>query len=185
MGWTIYEGVRKNRDALGDDVEQELQSHRMAIGQAFFWLVAGLLLLMVSSRALVWGAVEIAHALQVSDLVIGLTVVAVGTSLPELASTIAASRRGETDIALGNVIGSNLFNTLAVVGLAGVINPMQVPAIVFYRDVMVMAGLTLYLFVSAYDFGVREPRINRVEGGVLLVCYIAYTVYLINTAFVA
>ena len=83
------------------------------------------MLLIASSRLLVWGAVEIAHHFGVSDLIIGLTIVAVGTSLPELASSIIAARKGEHDIALGNVLGSNLFNTLAVVGIAGGIHPWK------------------------------------------------------------
>ena len=89
---------------------------------------------------------NIAHGLGVSDLIIGLTVIAVGTSLPELASSIAAARKGEHDLAVGNVIGSNLFNTLAVVGLASAIHPMQVPAEVLSRDWIIMLVLTILLF---------------------------------------
>jgi len=90
---------------------------------------------------LVWGAVEIARYFGVSDLVVGLTIVAVGTSLPELASSIAAARKNEVDLAVGNIIGSNLFNTLAVVGLAGAISPMYVGQEVFTRDMPVMSVL--------------------------------------------
>lgn len=121
MGWTIWQGLRKKADSLGSEMEQELAIREMPIRRAVFWLVVGLVLLIASSRILVWGAVEIAHALGVSDLIIGLTVIAVGTSLPELASSLIATRKGEHDIALGNVLGSNLFNTLAVVGIAGTI----------------------------------------------------------------
>jgi len=118
----------------------------------------------------------------VSDLIIGLTIVAVGTSLPEFASSIIAARKGEHDIAIGNIIGSNLFNTLAVVGIAGLIGPMSVGPEVFSRDIMVMAGLTVLLFLFGYGF--RGPgRINRVEGGALLAVYVAYTGYLISTVF--
>jgi cation:H+ antiporter len=152
----------------------------MPIRRAVFWLVVGLVLLIVSSRILVWGAVEIAHGFGVSDLIIGLTIVAVGTSLPELASSIIAARKGEHDIALGNILGSNLFNTLAVVGIAGAIHPMAVGPEVFNRDMLVMAALTLSLFVIGYGF--RGPgRINRIEGAVLLACYVGYTAYLIST----
>jgi cation:H+ antiporter len=154
----------------------------MPIRPAVFWLVAGLVLLIVSSRILVWGAVEIAHGFGVSDLIIGLTIVAVGTSLPELASSIIAARKGEHDIALGNILGSNLFNTLAVVGIAGTIQPLAVGPEVFNRDMLVMAALTLSLFVIGYGF--RGPgSINRIEGAVLLVCYVVYTAYLISTVF--
>ena len=161
-------------------MEQELDVRAMPIRRAVFWLSVGLVLLVVSSRILVWGAVEIAHGFGVSDLIIGLTIVAVGTSLPELASSIIATRKGEHDIALGNVLGSNLFNTLAVVGIAGAIHPMAIGPEVFNRDMMVMAGLTLSLFVFGYGF--RGPgRINRLEGAVLLACYVGYTAYLITT----
>lgn len=117
-------------------------------------------------------------------MIIGLTIVAVGTSLPELASSVIAARKGEHDIALGNIIGSNLFNTLAVVGLAGVIHPMAVDAEVFSRDILVMIGLTFLLFVMAYAFNKqRSGRINRIEGGLLMLCYVSYTSYLIVSVF--
>jgi len=182
MAWSIWQGLRKKPDALGCAVEQELEVHGMPIRRAVFWLVAGLALLIAGSRILVWGAVEIAYGFGVSDLIVGLTVVAVGTSLPELASSIAATRRREHDIALGNVLGSNLFNTLAVVGIAGAIHPMAVGPEVFNRDMLVMASLTLSLFVIGDGF--RGPgRINRIEGALLLACYAGYTGYLVSTAF--
>ena len=137
--------------------------------------------MIVSSRILVWGAIEIAHGFGVSDLIIGLTIVAVGTSLPELASSIIAARRGEHDIALGNILGSNLFNALAVVGIAGAIQPLTAGPEIFHRDMLVMAVLTLSLFVIGYGF--RGPgRINRFEGALLLACYVSYTAFLIATA---
>ena len=180
MAWSIREGLRKKEDMLGSEVEQGLSIHAMPLGRAVFWLVTGLVFLIVSSRILVWGAVEIAHAFGISDLIIGLTVVAVGTSLPELASSIIAAKKGEHDIALGNVLGSNLFNTLAVVGIAGAIHPMVVDPEVFHRDMLTMATLTLSLFVFGYGF--RGPgRINRFEGAALLACYAGYTALLIKT----
>jgi cation:H+ antiporter len=182
MAWTIWQGLRKKEDVLGSEMEQELDVRAMPMRRAVFWLMVGLALLIVSSRILVWGAVEIAYGFGVSDLIIGLTIVAVGTSLPELASSIIASRKGEHDIALGNILGSNLFNTLAVVGIAGTIHPMVVGPEVFSRDILVMAALTLSLFVIGYGF--RGPgRINRIEGAVLLTCYVGYTTYLISTVF--
>lgn len=182
MAWTIWQGMQKKADALGSEMEQELDVRAMPIRRAVFWLVVGLALLIVSSRILVWGAVEIAYGFGVSDLIIGLTIVAVGTSLPELASSIIAARKGEHDIALGNILGSNLFNTLAVVGIAGTIHSLEVGPEVFNRDMLVMAALTLSLFVIGYGFR-GAGRINRIEGAVLLVCYVGYTVYLISTAF--
>ena len=145
-------------------------------------MIFGLIVLVISSRLLVWGAVEIAQAFGVSELIIGLTVVAVGTSLPELASSIAAARKGEIDIAIGNVIGSNMFNTLDVVGLAGVIHPTIVPPEVLQRDMVVMGTLTLSLLLFTLSFK-GQGRIGRVKGSIWLFSFVAYTCYLINTAF--
>ncbi len=182
MSWTIRQGLQMKADTLGSEMEQELEVRTMPVKQAIIWLLVGLLLLILSSRILVWGAVEIAQGLGVSDLIIGLTIVAIGTSLPELASSIIATRKGEHDIALGNVLGSNLFNTLAVVGIAGTIHPMSVAPEVFGRDIPVMAALTLSLFVIGYGF--RGPgRINRFDGAALLLCYVGYSVYLASTVF--
>lgn len=182
MAWTIRQGLRKQNDTLGSEMAQALEVLAMPVRRAVFWLVVGLVLLIVSSRILVWGAVEIAHGFGVGDLIIGLTIVAAGTSLPELAASLIATRKGEHDIALGNVLGSNLFNTLAVVGIAGAIHPLAVGPEVFNRDMLVMAVLTLSLFVIGYGF--RGPgRINRIEGAVLLACYAGYTAYLIGTVF--
>jgi cation:H+ antiporter len=182
MAWTIWQGLREKEDALGSEMEQELEVHAMPIRRALFWLVVGLVLLIVSSRILVWGAVEIAHGFGVSDLIIGLTIVAVGTSLPELASSVIAARKGEHDIALGNILGSNLFNTLAVVGIAGTIRPLAIGPEVLNRDMLVMAALTFSLFVIGYGFR-GLGRINRIEGAVLLAFYLGYTAYLISTVF--
>jgi cation:H+ antiporter len=182
MVWTIWQGMRGRGDTLATEMEQELVVHIMPLRRAVVWLVVGLLLLIASSRILVWGAVKIAHGFGVSDLIIGLTVVAVGTSLPELASSIIAARKGEHDIALGNILGSNLFNTLAVVGIAGIIGPLKVGPEVFSRDIMVMAALTASLFIVGYGF--RGPgRINRFEGAALLTCYLGYTAFLVSSAF--
>lgn len=182
MVWTLWQGMKKKADTLGGEMERELAAGVPPLRRAIFWLAVGLALLIVSSRLLVWGAVEIAHGLGIGDLVIGLTVVAVGTSLPELASSLVAARKGEHDIALGNILGSNLFNTLAVVGIAGAIRPLAAGPEVFHRDMMVMGVLTLSLFLFGYGF--RGPgRINRVEGSVLLLCYIGYTWHLMRFLF--
>lgn len=180
MGWSIREAMAHGDDALAQETDAELQAHAMRLPRALLWLVLGLLVLVGASRLLVWGAVEIAQGLGVSDLVIGLTVVAVGTSLPELASCVAAARKGEDDIALGNVLGSGLFNTLAVVGLAGVIAPMDLEPAALTRDLPVMAGLTLLLYQMGR--GWRRPgRINRWEGSGLLAVYVGYTAWLLWT----
>ena len=178
MGWSIWQGMRGKGDALEQEFEQELSARAMPLRVALFWLVAGLAMLIASSQLLVWGAVEIAQAFGISDLVIGLTIVAVGTSLPELASSIIAMRKGEHDIALGNVLGSNMFNTLAVVGLAGAITPITAGPEVFSRDMLVVAALTVSLWIFS-----RKRRIGRIAGGMLLLSYVAYTSWLLLTAF--
>lgn len=182
LSWSIWSGLRSSADPMANEVAAELETHAMPVRRALFWLVAGLVLLIISSRILVWGAVDLATAFGVSDLIIGLTIVAVGTSLPELASSIIAARKGEHDLALGNILGSNLFNTLAVVGIAGMISPMAVADEVLIRDFPVMTALTVALFVLGYGF--RGPgRINRLEGAALLAAFVGYTVYLLTTAF--
>lgn len=184
MFWAIYESKHKKSDPLAEDMAEELSANAMPIKSALLWLVVGLLLLIASSRALVWGAVEIARSAGVSDLVIGLTVVAIGTSLPELASSIVAARKNEHDIAFGNIIGSNLFNTLVVVGIAGSIRPIAVGAEIIHRDMLVMGALTISLFALGYGFG-KPGRISRIDGGLLVAAYIGYTAYLISTTFIA
>lgn len=180
MSWTIWHGIYNKEDSLTADVIEELQEQKyMSIGKALTWVVIGLLLLMGSSRLLVWGAVEIARYFGVSDLIIGLTIVAVGTSLPELASSIAAARKKEVDLAVGNIIGSNLFNTLAVVGIAGIISPIKVGSEIFTRDMLVMSALTVLLLF----FGLGKTReINRTKGMFLLFTYVGYSFYLFKTA---
>ncbi len=179
--WSIVQGFRSQDDRLGQEIDQQLQSGGTDLRRALTRLVVGLALLIVSSRMLVQGAVFIAQAFGISDLIVGLTIVAIGTSLPELASAIVATRKGEHDIALGNILGSCLFNNLAVVGLAGAIRPIQVEARVFTRDIPVMGGLTLMLFVIGRGFKNRPGRVNRIEGGLLVLCYLLYTIYLIAT----
>lgn len=179
MSWTIWYGIYNKEDSLTADVIEELQEQKyMSIGKALAWVVIGLLLLMGSSELLVWGAVEIAHYFGVSDLIIGLTIVAVGTSLPELASSITAARKKEVDLAVGNIIGSNLFNTLAVVGIAGTISPIKVGSEIFTRDMLVMSALTVLLLF----FGLgKTGEINRTKGMLLLFTYIGYNFYLFKT----
>lgn len=180
IAWSIVAARGQGRDSLALETATELSAGAMPLNRALLWLGLGLLVLVGSSRLLVWGAVTIAQTLGVSDVVIGLTVVAIGTSLPELASCVVAARKGEDDIALGNVLGSSLFNTLAVVGLAAVIAPMDIEPTLLTRDLPVMAGLTVLLFVLGWGF--RGPgRINRFEGGLLVAIYLGYTAWLLST----
>ena len=189
MGFNILSELkakRKRRKSGGaSDISEveEIPAEGVSIGKAVLYLLVGLVLLIVSSRMLVWGAVYMAHALGVSDLLIGLTIVAVGTSLPELASSIAAARRGENDLAVGNIIGSNIFNTLVVVGLASVIAPIKAadPA-VMSRDVPIMSALTLLLFLICIPVkkknGKRVSGFGRIGGALFLSLYVAYLVLL-------
>lgn len=179
--WTIHEGLRGESDTLTHELEGEMPGRAMPLRLAWVWLSVGLLVLIISSRLLVWGAVELAQGFGVSDLIIGLTVVAVGTSLPELLSSVIAARKGEHDMALGNVIGSNLFNTLAVVGIAGSIQPFEVDPEIVSRDMVVMALLTVSLFVIGFQFRPGSRRINRFEGAVLLIAFCAYSAYLVHS----
>lgn len=172
VGWSVMQGLRQRHDALGEETEDELLVHGMPLSRAVFWLIAGLLLLVVSSRVLVWAAVHLARDLGVSDIVTGLTIVALGTSLPELASSIAAVRKNEHDIALGNIIGSNLFNTLAVVGIAAAIQPLTFDSVIVSRDLTVMTLLTLSLFFCFRLEG--SHRISRSGGVLLFASYIGY-----------
>ncbi|MFU2511524.1 calcium/sodium antiporter [Pseudoalteromonas sp. ASV78] len=181
IGWSIYSAMKGKGDILEGEMDQELAERAMPIKKAVFWLVLGLVLLIVSSRVLVWGAVSIAEVLGVSDLIIGLTIVALGTSLPELAASIIAVRKGEHDIVIGNVVGSNMFNLLAVTGIAGFISPItSLSGEVMSRDWLVMMGLTLALLFMAYGFR-GAGRINRFEGAGLLVAFCAYNVWLVSS----
>ncbi|MFP3873010.1 MAG: calcium/sodium antiporter [Thiohalophilus sp.] len=175
LWWLVLLGKRKDHDPLEAEYASEIPT--MTTPCALLWLVIGLVLLLVSSRALVWGAVNIAHFFGVSDLIIGLTIVAVGTSLPELAASLMGALRKEPDIAIGNVIGSNMFNLLVVLGIPGLLGPLQLEAEVLSRDYPYMIGLSIALFVMAYGLQ-GDGRINRLEGGLLLLAYIAYLVVL-------
>ncbi|NUY56180.1 calcium/sodium antiporter [Salinivibrio sp. EAGSL] len=179
VGWSIKHAMQTNDDPLAQEVNAELTNQPLSRKQALTWLVIGLVLLIISSRILVWGAVEIAQQLGVSDLIVGLTIVALGTSLPELAASIIAARKGEHDIAVGNVVGSNMFNALAVIGIAGLIEPInEIGREVFWRDWMVMLAVTVLLILVSVRFG-KTREINRAEGVLLLACYVGYTSMLV------
>ncbi|WP_428608107.1 calcium/sodium antiporter [Sedimenticola sp.] len=159
-------------DPITAEILDELPE-AMSTGKAIFNFSLGLALLLFSSRILVWGAVNIATAYGVSDLVIGLTIVALGTSLPELAASIASALKKEHDIAIGNVIGSNMYNLLAVLAVPGLIAPGPFDPLVLTRDMPMMLGLTLALFIISYGFG-GAGRINRFEGTLLVLAFVAY-----------
>ena len=174
LGWVTWLGLRTQ--ATPDPMVEEFAGEMpTGIGtrRALILLATGALVLLASSRLLVWGAVSAAQALGISDLVIGLTIVAMGTSLPELAASVTSAIKGEHDIAIGNVIGSNIFNLLAVLGLPGLISPIRIDSMVLSRDYPVMVGLTLIFYVLAS--GIRGPgRLNRAEGALLVLAFVAY-----------
>lgn len=168
----------RNNTAADVDAPKDIN-----IAKALATLTLGLVLLIVSSRSIVWGAVELATLWGMSELLIGLTIVAIGTSLPELVASVAAARRGEHDMALGNIIGSNLFNTLGVVGVATVISPIKnIAPEILSRDVLMMAGVTLLLFVLAIIAYNRQGEMKRGSGLVLILTFIGYSVWLGTSA---
>lgn len=177
IGWLVWLGLKTGAD---DPLTAEILSDvpdEMPLGRALMWLVIGLLVLLGSARMMVWGAVNIAQSFGIPDVVIGLSVVAIGTSLPELAASLAATLKGEDDIAIGNVLGSNMFNLLGVLGLPGVIAPGKIPPEVLTRDFPAMLVLTLLVFVVGW--GTRQPaRLPRPAGLLLLASFGAYVALL-------
>lgn len=163
--------------AEGIESDQVEQSVARGLGALFI----GMLMLVISSRAIVWGAVELAMFWGLSELIIGLTIVAVGTSLPELVSSLSAARKGEHDMALGNIIGSNIFNTLGVVGLAALIAPIAVNPVILSRDVLTMGLITLLLVaLCVFAFMTKRP-FGRAAGSTLVLFFVGYTGWLIQT----
>lgn len=152
-----------------------------SISRGFASLFIGMLMLVLGSRAIVWGAVELATFWGLSELIIGLTIVAVGTSLPELVASLAAARHGEHDMALGNIIGSNMFNTLGVVGLAALIAPIEANPLILSRDISMVSILTVLLFVLCTFAYLTQRKFGRLSGGALLMCFVGYTIWLIKT----
>jgi cation:H+ antiporter len=165
---------QKSGDAFLDDQESEIPEG-VSNSKAAIWVVLGLVLLPVSANILVDNAVIIAKHFGMSDLVIGLTIIAIGTSLPELAASLAGVLKGEDDMAVGNIIGSNVFNILAVMGIPGIINPSMLSEYAMGRDFWVMLGVSRLRVAMCLG---RSRSMNRVDGAVLFVCFIGYQVYL-------
>jgi cation:H+ antiporter len=179
LAWVFRAARADSSDPMSSEFDAEIP-HDIPTPKALFWLVVGLLLLLASSRALVWGSVNIAHELGVSDLIIGLTIVALGTSLPELAASIASALKGEDDIAIGNIIGSNLYNLLAVLSLPALIAPGAFSPEALYRDQPMMQGLTLALLLLSFSRS-KQRRIGRMGGLLLLLAFIGYQTLLFFT----
>ncbi len=181
----MVRGQAQDETLQSEAAEEELPHLRPLRAWSTFLL--GLALLIASSKLLVWGAVQIAQMLGVSELLIGLTVVAVGTSLPELAATVASALRGHTEIAIGNVIGSNLFNLLAVMPIPGLVRPEYLDPSVLYRDYAVMAGATVFLALAIYWGRLRRVApeghsyVGRSVGFMLVSLYVLYYFYIYAT----
>ncbi len=181
--WLVRAETTDKPDLDPDTFDEEIPSD-MSLPKAIGLTLIGLAILLASSHMLVWGAQNIARALGVSELVIGLTVIAIGTSLPELAASLTAAMRGQHDLAIGNVIGSNMYNLLAVMGTAGALSPSRPDAAVLQRDFPVMIGMTVVLFAMAYSLNDEKGgRIARFEGGALLTAFFAYQGYVIFSNF--
>lgn len=177
--WMIHQARSGKKDMLLEAEYADEIPTQVTTKKALIWLVVGMAVLLGSSKLLVWGAINIATAFGVSDLIIGLTIIAIGTSLPELAASIMSTLRNEPDIAIGNILGSNIFNLLAVMGIPGLILPFEFGIEVVQRDYLIMVLFTLALFVMA--FGIRSKgEISRIEGGVLLLGYGGYMLLLYN-----
>lgn len=181
LGIQIILSLREgNHEHEGDTVEETAKAeHSMAQGLGRLFL--GLLVLILSSRAIVWGATELATLWGLSELIIGLTIVAIGTSLPELVASLSAARKGEHDMALGNIIGSNVFNTLGVVGVAALIAPITPSSIILSRDILAMGLLTLLLFAMCLFAFKTKRAFGRTSGTTLVLFFVGYTVWLIQT----
>ncbi len=170
--YLLFQQSSDSGEAIIDEDEQA-EIDAMPAKKAICWLVLGLAALMISSKMLVWGATTIAQAFGISDLVIGLTIVAIGTSLPELAASVASALKGHHDIAIGNIIGSNIFNLLAVLPIPGLVAPLVIDSIVIERDYMTMLGLTVGL-IAIIALSFRRGVIPRFTGVILLAAYVAY-----------
>ncbi|MBN7821068.1 calcium/sodium antiporter [Bowmanella yangjiangensis] len=179
IGLLAWLSLRSDKaDPLNTEVDKELP--RLSSAKAVIWLLAGSLLLPLSAHIMVDSATHIARTLGISDLVIGLTIVAIGTSLPELATSVAGILKKEDDLALGNILGSNIFNILAVLSMPGMLAPGYIDPQAMQRDMPVMLVLTLLLVL--FCFAIKERRrVERWQGGLLLACYLAYQTSLFQT----
>lgn len=172
-----YLAVRSSKDdPLEQEFEDEFSQGKMTTSQAVVSFIIGLVGLLIGSKSLVWGATGVATLLGVSDLIIGLTIVAIGTSLPELAASVISALKNQHDIAVGNIIGSNMFNILAVLAMPGLIHPSHLDPNILYRDAAVMIGLFVMLYFFA-RIG-KDGKLGRFAGATMLATYIAYNVLL-------
>ncbi len=177
IGGLAWLSIRSDKqDPLAQESMEEVPDG-VPTGKAVFWVIVGLIVLPLSADFMVDSAVLIARHFGLSDLIIGLTIIAIGTSLPELAASIAGVLKGEDDLAMGNIIGSNIFNILAVLAMPGLIAPGVIDPNAVNRDIYVMLGATVLLVAFSFNIG-GNRNINRWQGGLLLACFIAYQIWL-------
>ena len=181
-GLVVYYGITLRTAGARGDWQESKAGHlpTQSLFGLVLWLLVSLLLLLVGSRSLIWGGVGLAQAMGVSEMVIGLTVVAVGTSLPELATTLTGIIKKQDAIAVGNVVGSNMFNTLAILGTTSVLSPLPITSENISRDFPVTLLASLVLWPISWSRRKGEGRVNRFEGAMLLGVYGAYLYLLAN-----
>lgn len=172
-GFLLYIGIKADKDEFSDELEAEFDLD-ITLKKAVIFLIFGIVMLPIASHLMVKGATDIALHFGVSDIVIGLTIVALGTSLPELAATIASAMKKEHDLAIGNIVGSNMFNLLGVIGISGLIREYEFTAHFIKYDYFYMLMLTVFLFLASVYFVLKDRFISRVIGVVLLVMYVTY-----------
>ncbi len=178
MIWLARLGLRSAvNDPIKRDFEAEIPQH-VTMKMALVWFVLGLATLLGGAELLVDGAIDIARTLGVSDIVIGITLVALGTSLPELAVSLISALKGEYGLAIGNIVGSNIFNLLAVIGVAATIAPAPLAPSVLSLHIFVMVAFTLVLFAMTYDYD-GKSELSRIEGSALFIAYVAFISYVV------
>ena len=178
MIWLARLGIRSApSDPIQQDYEAEIPKN-VAMPRAIMWLLVGLAALLIGAHLLVQGSIAVAVYFGVSDVVIGILLVALGTSLPELAVSLVSALRGEYGLAIGNIVGSNIFNLLGVIGVAATIAPIGVVQSVLSLHIFVMVAFTLVLFAMTHDYDGRS-ELSRIEGIALLVAFIAYDSYVV------
>lgn len=178
MVWLARLGTRSEaNDPINRDFEAEIPTD-VRMSMAIVWLIIGLGTLLVGAELLVNGAIGIATQLGISEVVIGILVVALGTSLPELAVSLASALKGEYGLAIGNIVGSNIFNLLAVIGVAATIAPSALPPTVLSLHIFVMVAFTLVLFAMTYDYD-QHSELSRLEGAALVAAFLAYDSYVV------
>ena len=176
LGAFLYWCIKTHSSTVILDENSDAREESYLTGA--LWIIGSIIVLVAAARILIFGAVQIAIMMGVSELVIGLTVIALGTSLPELAASIAGARKGLTEMVVGNIIGSNIFNSLGVLGVTGLVRATDIEPAALMRDFPIMLGFTL----AAWVFGITRSRVSRTEGGMLLAAFLGYMLVLLIQA---